>query len=341
MVVQKQNRPVMIFQAQHTSEDEVTVTSRDLQMLYQDQDGSGNGWECRNMDIVDACRGTSVSDVYRGNFEVYDGPCQGNFIEALPIYRSTDRPNQPLYIYPIDYYPDNWSFEPLRGLVRWRIASFQNFDDKTSCRIETSNIFQIEFAADGHPYDYYPTIYCFDADSGEASGYQTSNINIRCNDIAPVGPGSGGASSLPGSTSSTTSQSENNDVEREHTGVIIAVLGVLMIVFVAGIFLWNRYKEHRGPSSSHPRVTETGILRCTTKSPPHQKLPGDEFSESTHSRFEDEPDQEQPSLASSHEPSHERASTLFTVQNLRSQLHESGHALRQEVRELWSSLHSR
>jgi hypothetical protein len=311
--------------------------SRDLQILYQDQDGSGNTWECRNLDIVDACRGTSVAEIYRGNFEVYDGPCQGKFVQGLPIYRSTDRPNQPLYIYPIDIYPDNWSFAPLRGLVRWRIASFKNFDDKMSCRIETSNIFQIEFAADGHPYDFYPTIHCFDANSGETSGYQSSNINIRCNDIDPATPGSGGASSYPGSSSSITSQSETKGIKREHAGVIIATLGVFMIVFVAGSFLWSRYKERHSPSAFGLQYTDTGIMTVPTKNPPHRKLRGDDFPASTHSRFEDEPDKEQPSFACSHE----RDSNLFTVQNLRSKVHESCHALRHEVRELWNSLHSR
>jgi hypothetical protein len=326
-----QKHPLNLFHVRGSIEEK--DHSRYLQMLYQDQDGTGNTWECQNLDIVDACRGTSVSDIYRGNFEVYDGPCQGDFIEGLPKYRSTDRPTQPLYVYPVDNYPDNWSFEPLRGLVRWRIASFQNFDDKTSCRIETSNIFQIEFAADGHPYDFYPTIYCFDDNSGETSGFQSSNINIRCNDIAPATPGSG----TPSSTSSTTSQSETDGFKREYSGVIIAVLGVLMIAFVAVMFLWNRYKEYHSPSGSHRLETGSGILRVSTKRPPHQKLRGDELPSSTHSQFEDEPDQEQPSFALSHE----RASNGFRVQNLGSQLHESSHALRHEVRELWNSFHSR
>ncbi|KAG7340166.1 hypothetical protein IV203_037248 [Nitzschia inconspicua] len=309
---------------------------RFLQMLYQDQDGSGNSWTCQNLDVVSACRGTSVSETYRGNFEVYDGPCRGNFLEGFPIYRSTDRPNRPLYIYPLDYYPDNWSLSQVRGLVRWRIASFQNFDDKTSCRTESANVFQIEFAADGHPYDFYPTIYCFDANGGDLSGYQTSNINIRCNDVAAS---SGGSSSGRNSDLSPLPNSDDG-TKREHAGTITVALGFLMVLFVVGLFIWHRYKDHRGASYSHPRDTETGIVKTSTRT--SRREMGADFHQqhqgSIHSRFQDEhDDQEQPSLT----PSVDRTHGTFTVKNLRSQLHESSHALREEVLELWNSLHSR
>jgi hypothetical protein len=318
---------------------------RHLQMLYQNQDGSDGSWECQNMDIVSACRGTSVSQTYMGNFEVYHGPCKGNFVEELPIYRSTDRPNQPLYIYPIDYYPDNWSFEPLRGLVRWRIASFQNFNDKESCRIETSNIFQIEFAADGHPYDYYPTIYCFDENSGDTSGYQTSNINIRCNDVAPAtGSGSSGIGG-PEGLQSQDFPPQDQGVQRQHAGAIIVALGFLMIIFVAGIFIWNRCKERRCSFYAHPQDSVSGIMsgptEATTIRPrAAESIPSANSAQfSTHSRFQDEPDDlEQPSYSTSAKRTY---NSMFTVRNLRSQLNESSHALRDEVRELWNSLHSK
>lgn len=337
--------------------------ARDVQMLHQDQAGSGNSWECRNMDIVSACRGTSVSEMYRGNFEVYEGPCRGSFVEGLPMYRSTDRPHQPLYIYPIDYYPDNWSFAPLRGLVRWRIASFETFDDKTSCRTESANIFQLEFAANGHPYDYYPTIYCFDANGNDLSGYQTSSINIRCNDGFTTEEVSN-VNALPPPTSAATSA---DGTYREHAGAIIVSLGALMIAIVAMLFLWNRRKERRqsysfsGPgdsgkptapfqSSRHPHpTTKGGVFYHQQPQQPHRK------NRSTHSQlFQDEPeddddddvDCEQPSFASSsslrQSSSHHDGSSggMFTFRNIRSQLNESTHALREEVKDLWNSLHS-
>jgi hypothetical protein len=201
-----------------------------LQFLTREKRTYGGG-ECHNMDVVDACRGTSLSQTYRANFEIYTGPCDGNFVSGLPIYKSTDRPkNQPLFLYPIDIYPDNWSVTELQGLVRWRIVSFENFDDRTSCRIESANIFHIEFAADGQPFNFFPSIYCYDAKESDFSGFKSSTINIRCNDAAP--------------SSDVESSSESSGGNK---GVVIGVIAVLLLIGAAGFFLWTRYGGRRGP----------------------------------------------------------------------------------------------
>lgn len=145
------------------------------------------GQECSDMDVVDACRSTGVSSTYLGAFKPYNGDCAGDFLPDLPIYKAGNG-NNVLYMYPIEIYGDDNSNADLRGLVRWRIVSFQSFADKKTCRREEANIFQIDFAADGQPYNYYPTIYCFDDKANDFSGYKVSTINIRCNDDV-VGPG--------------------------------------------------------------------------------------------------------------------------------------------------------
>jgi hypothetical protein len=196
---------------------------RSLQMLTQDGDHDGK-WDCLDLDIVDACRGTSVSQTYRGNFKIFDGNCRGDFVDGLPIYVSSDKPNRPLYIYALGVYDETWSVAALRGLTRWRIVSFQNFDDKTSCRVESANIFQIEFAAEGQPYNYYPTIYCFDENGNDFSGFKSSTINIRCNDKADT---IGGQHSSSGGSA----------------GVVAGVIIGLVLLAVAGYCLWKRYKN--------------------------------------------------------------------------------------------------
>ncbi|KAL3923924.1 MAG: hypothetical protein SGILL_001358 [Bacillariaceae sp.] len=334
----------LLFQVPPPSKDDHGDPSapskfRDLQILYQDQAGVGHDWECTNLDVVDACRGTSVSKLYRGNFEVYRGPCRGKFLEGLPIYRSTDRPNKPLYIYPLDRYPETWSFAPLRGLVRWRIVSFKSFDDRTSCRIEDSNIFQLEFAADGHPYDYFPTIYCFDSQGADTSGFQTSNINIRCNDVSAT---TGGASGIGSPTVENISPSQpvafGDPAQQKTAGVVMAVLGVFVIIGALAWFLWNRYKE-RISLTSYSRQTEVEIGGARKSS-----------NKSDHFHDEPEEDQEQPSTQKKRLP--RGVSSKFTVEILRQQLNESSHALRhelkasshalrEEVRDMWQSLHNR
>jgi hypothetical protein len=213
-------------------------SSRSLQMLAQNQD-THDTWQCQNMDIVDACRGTSVSDSYRGNFVVYTEPCDGDFVPGLPIYKSTDRADEPLFIYALDIYPDNWSVKELQGLVRWRIVSFKNFDDRASCRIETANIFHIEFAADGQPYNYFPTIYCFDENGDEFSGFKSSTINIRCNDDSAIPGGASGAS--------------GGDSGGGNAGVAIGIIVVLLLLGGVGYYFWKHHNNRPANDASYSR----------------------------------------------------------------------------------------
>ena len=66
-----------------------TTPQRFLQMLDQDR-GTDNQFVCQSLDVVDACRGTSESQRYRGNFAPYDGPCDGGgkILPEYPIYKS-------------------------------------------------------------------------------------------------------------------------------------------------------------------------------------------------------------------------------------------------------------
>lgn len=225
---------------------------RSLQMLAQNED-IVEAWVCQNMDIVDACQGTSVSDSYRGNFVLYTEPCEGDFVPGLPIYKSTDRPTEPLFIYPLDIYPDNWSVADLRGLVRWRIVSFKNFDDRTSCRIETANIYHIEFAADGQPYNYFPTIYCFDEEGSDFSGFKSSTINIRCNDESssppPPGGGSGSDSDAGGGGGNAGSDTDGGG----SAGVAIAIIVVLLVLGGVGYYFWKRHNDRQRKDPKYSR----------------------------------------------------------------------------------------
>ncbi|KAG7343806.1 hypothetical protein IV203_021814 [Nitzschia inconspicua] len=227
--------------------------SRSLQLLQQDGHPGGQ-WDCLDLDIVDACRGTSVSQSYRGNFKLYDGNCKGDFVDGLPIYISSDRPNRPLYIYPLGVYPDGWSVAALRGLVRWRIVSFENFDDKRSCRIETANVFQIEFAADGQPYNYYPTIYCFDQNGNDFSGFKSSTINIRCNDKADTIGGN------------SPSDGGNNKVV-----VAIGIILCLVVLVLAAYYYWRRSKNRGQILCPSPRPKSTDNDDCESRYYPQNR----------------------------------------------------------------------
>jgi hypothetical protein len=144
---------------------------------------------CNDLEVIDACRGTGIGTIYNQRYEPFDGECKqnrGSFQEGLPIYRSL---SGKVFMYAIDRYPDDWSKEELRGLHRWRIASFQSFTDTTSCRIEQANINQIDFAALGQPYNFFPTIACFDRNGESTAGFKSSTINLRCNDFNVIGGG--------------------------------------------------------------------------------------------------------------------------------------------------------
>jgi hypothetical protein len=158
------------------SEEHDRILQYDLSRL------TGN---CDRMEVVDACRGTGVGRDYIGFFTPFEDDCSGDFEDGLPLYWNK---NKKLYMYPIDIYPEHWSIRALRGLVRWRIASFKTFADKDTCRREEANIFQIDFAADGQPYNFFPTISCFDEFADDFSGFKISTITIICHDIVVSAP---------------------------------------------------------------------------------------------------------------------------------------------------------
>ena len=209
---------------------ESSSTNRALQILNQDQNGN-NQFVCESLTVVDACRGTSVGYKYRGTFYPYDGPCdRGNkILSDYPIYRTNPSgPNEaPKYMYAIDVYPQNWSAKDLAGLVRWRIVDFENFQDETSCRVESANINQIDFAADGQPYNYWPTIYCFDENGNDMDGFKSSTINIRCNDRINSGNNNSSGSGGLGQQSSNTTL---------FLGIVLALAAVAFVFYL----LYNR-----------------------------------------------------------------------------------------------------
>jgi hypothetical protein len=184
-----------------------------------------NNKPCQDLDVVDACRGMSVGRKYIGNFAPYEGSCEGEFYGDFPIYFCAEKK---LYLYALDVYPDDWSSEALRGLVRWRIASFSAFEDKTTCRYEQANRYQIDFAADGQPYNYNPNLFCFDDNGSEFAGYQASTITIICNDIVVQASDSGG-----------------DDGGGANTGLIVGLIAVILLL--VGGYLWTRRQRQREP----------------------------------------------------------------------------------------------
>ena len=148
---------------------------------------------CNDLEVIDACRGTGIGNIYNLKYEPFDGECRqnrGNFVQGLPIYRSM---SGQVFMYAIGIYPDDWNKEELRGLHKWRIASFKSFSDSTTCRIEEANINQIDFAALGQPYNFFPTISCFDRNGDDTASFKSSTINLRCNDFNVIG----GANDIP------------------------------------------------------------------------------------------------------------------------------------------------
>jgi hypothetical protein len=203
-----------------TQEAETSEATKRLLRLLQYNPDALQG-DCSSLQVVDACRGTGVGRTYIGEFKPFEGDCSGEFEPGMPIYWNEDE-NPPLYMYPIDVYPEHWSLVALRGLVRWRIVSFKNFDDKTTCRRSEANIFQIDFAADGQPYNYYPTISCFDEFADDFSGYKVSTITIICNDIVV----SAGNDEIPG----------DGGGGGGNTGLVIGI--IVALVAVAALGYW-------------------------------------------------------------------------------------------------------
>jgi hypothetical protein len=98
-----------------------------------------------------------------------------------------------------------------------------------------------------------------------------------------------------------------------------------MIVVAITAFAWQKYRE---------QVRLPSYMRAGEASEPSDEA----------SQFHDEPDQEQPSMREKKKrkrPQPHSQPPMFTVQNLRHQLNESGHALRAEVVDFWASIHSR
>ena len=200
--------------------------------------------DCQLLDVVDACRGTGVARDYIGVFQPYKGSCDGDFVDGLPIYFNE---NKLLYMYPIDIYPDHWSVRALRGLVRWRIAKFKTFEDKESCRREEANIFQIDFAADGQPYNYHPTISCFDEFANDFSGFKVSTITIVCKDIVVESPNKGSSDDGKGGGLINGGGFVNNNGDGDGTslGLIIGIAAVAVLVAI-GAFLYFRKRNQNG-----------------------------------------------------------------------------------------------
>ena len=149
-----------------------------------------NNSPCQNLEIIDACWGTPVWNNFTRTYVPYQGTCDGDFYDDLSIYYSAEKK---LYMYALDKYPEDWSNEAVQGLVRWRVASFVDSGDTTTCRYEEANLNQFDFAADGQPYNYYPAVYCYDENANGQPEYRSSTITILCNDIvvrAAIGTGS-------------------------------------------------------------------------------------------------------------------------------------------------------
>lgn len=204
---------------------------------------------CQDLTVVDACRGTGVDDLYTGNFEPFNGECKknrGNFQPGLPIYKKR---NGGVYIYAIGKYRDDASVEALRGLERWRIANFKSFSDSTSCRIEEANINQVDFAAGGQPYNFYPTISCFDRTGSDLAGFKSSTINIRCNDNVPSGTLSSGGGG----------GGDDGDGLSAGAAAAIAVI-ILGLVGIALFLVYKRKQDQKfDPVKALSRDLEAGM----------------------------------------------------------------------------------
>jgi len=264
-------------------EDKISsiASMRSLQMLEQDKDGN-NQFVCQSLDVIDACRGTSVSYRYRGKFFPYEGPCDGGgkILEGYPIYRTNPSGNEiPKYMYALGVYPSTWSVKELRGLVRWRIVDFDDFNDQTSCRTESANVNQVDFASDGQPYNYWPTIFCFDEDGNELDGYKSSTINIRCNDrnsnsgyITNIDENSDNNQNNESDNrdgqngkANHNQNSSNNNNNNENSSNTTLVLGILLILAAVGFSGYVIYTRYMKPGKKRKKHRSGGSGKKSTK----------------------------------------------------------------------------
>lgn len=178
---------------------------------------------CQDLEVVDACRGTSASSMYTGKFAPYEGSCESDFYGGFPVYYSQQKE---LYLYAVDKYPQDWPAEALQGLIRWRIVSTSDFND-TTCRYEESNNHHVDFGAYGQPYNCYPSTFCLDEDGQELSRFKVSAISIICNDIvvkASDGHGGDGGGII---------------------GLVVGIGSGILLLLVGGYF-WTRRRKERG-----------------------------------------------------------------------------------------------
>jgi len=81
---------------------EYNPPGRSLQMLAQDREGDDQ-FICESIEVVDACRGTSNSYRFRGNFLRYEGPCREvgfKILDGYLIYKTSAGSNEvPKYMY--------------------------------------------------------------------------------------------------------------------------------------------------------------------------------------------------------------------------------------------------
>lgn len=187
---------------------------------------------CQELEVVAACEGTSASELFTGKFvPVSEEDCTGTFEDGLPIYKNVGRA---IYIYPIGYYSDTYSLKDYRGLVRWRISSYKHVDDKT-CRRTDANIYNVDFAANGQPYNHHPIISCFDESGNDAAGWMTSRITIICRDDLNI---------ADDDLASDTNKSN---------GVSLALAITFGVILLGGLLYlyWKRSKEKKVGNKAH------------------------------------------------------------------------------------------
>jgi hypothetical protein len=261
-------------------QDELTmrILQGDIDVIVNDQDELTmrvlqGDIVCNDLEVIDACRGTGIGSMYNKIYQPYDGECRqnrGSFVDGMPIYRSGD-----VFMYAIGVYADDWSKEELRGLHRWRIASFQSFSDSTSCRIEEANVNQIDFAALGQPYNFFPTIACFDRNGDSNAGFKSSTINLRCNDFNVIG----GGNNIPTDNPGEDSPSDDGRSGGAKFGIALGVLLLLGGLAALAYYGFVYYKKQKKGMDYSSRSTESSedLESGNTPSKDKNKPPIDSF----------------------------------------------------------------